>query len=287
MAHVHHTAGTNDYTRAQAPAVVRAIQLYHVKGNGWNDIGYNALVDRFGTVYEGRGGGVDRNVVGAHARGFNTGSFGIAVMGDFQRVEPPAAAVDALVRTLAWRLDLGYVDPLDDLQRDLLGQRALRRRDPRLPPRDLGSPRHGRDDVPRRAPLRTPRRDRPPCRRDRPPQALRAGGRGRRGRRRPHPRAPLVAARRGPSSSRTPTATSSAAARERACGRLGVGARRPGSARPALAARGAGPPNGRGHHRHARALDAPDPGGDGDPRDDLAERRRPGGHDDDRLHALR
>jgi hypothetical protein len=112
MAFVHHTAGTNGYTRLQAPAIVRAIELYHVKGNGWNDIGYNALVDRFGTVYEGRAGGVDRNVVGAHAKGFNTGSFGIAVMGDFRTVDPPAAAVDALVKTLAWRLDLGHVDPL-------------------------------------------------------------------------------------------------------------------------------------------------------------------------------
>jgi hypothetical protein len=112
MAFVHHTAGTNAYTREQAPAVVRAIELYHVKGNGWNDIGYNALVDRFGTVYEGRYGGIDRNVVGAHAKGFNTGSFGIAVMGDFRTVDPPPPAVDALVRTLAWRLDLGHVDPL-------------------------------------------------------------------------------------------------------------------------------------------------------------------------------
>ena len=112
MAHVHHTAGTNGYTQLQAPAVVRAIQLYHVKGNGWNDIGYNALVDRFGTVYEGRAGGIDRNVVGAHARGFNTGSFGIAVMGDFRTVDPPPASVDALVRTLAWRLDLAHLDPL-------------------------------------------------------------------------------------------------------------------------------------------------------------------------------
>lgn len=112
MAHVHHTAGTNTYSRSEAPAVVRAIQVFHVKGNGWDDIGYNALVDRFGTVYEGRYGGLDRNVVGAHARGFNTGSFGIAVMGDFTRTDPPKPAVDALVRTLAWRLDVAHVDAL-------------------------------------------------------------------------------------------------------------------------------------------------------------------------------
>jgi hypothetical protein len=112
MAFVHHTAGTNDYTKLQAPAIVRGIEVYHVEGNGWNDIGYNALVDRFGAVYEGRYGGIDRNVVGAHAKGFNTGSFGIAVMGNYQAVDPPQAEIDALVRTLAWRLDLGHVDPL-------------------------------------------------------------------------------------------------------------------------------------------------------------------------------
>jgi N-acetylmuramoyl-L-alanine amidase len=115
MAFVHHTAGTNDYTRLQAAAIVRGIEVYHVQGNGWNDIGYNALVDRFGTVYEGRYGGIDRNVVGAHAKGFNTGSFGIAVMGDFSTADPPQAAVDALVRTLAWRLDLAHVDPLSSV----------------------------------------------------------------------------------------------------------------------------------------------------------------------------
>ena len=109
---VHHTAGENDYTRAQAPAIVRAIELYHVQGNGWNDIGYNFLVDRFGTIYEGRYGGIDRNVIGAHALGFNTGSVGIALLGTYGSRAPSTAAQNALVRLLAWRLDLAHVNPL-------------------------------------------------------------------------------------------------------------------------------------------------------------------------------
>ncbi len=112
---VHHTAGSNTYSQAEAPAVVRGIELYHVKANGWNDIGYNLLVDRFGTVYEGRAGGVDRNVVGAHALGFNTGSVGVAVLGTYGSTAPSAAAQDALAKTLAWRLDLAHVDPVSTL----------------------------------------------------------------------------------------------------------------------------------------------------------------------------
>ena len=112
LAIVHHTAGTNAYTRAQAPAIVRGIEVYHVKGNGWNDIGYNFLVDRFGNVYEGRRGGIDKNVVGAHAEGFNTGSIGVALIGNFMAATPPRAMQDALVELLAWRLDLAHVDPL-------------------------------------------------------------------------------------------------------------------------------------------------------------------------------
>jgi len=111
IAIVHHTAGANDYSRSEAPAVVRGIQLYHVKSNGWNDIGYNFLVDRFGTIYEGRFGGVDRNVVGAHALGFNTGSVGIALLGTYGTTKPPAAAQDAIARLIAWRLDVAHVDP--------------------------------------------------------------------------------------------------------------------------------------------------------------------------------
>ncbi len=112
LAIVHHTAGTNNYTAAQAAAIVRGIEVYHVEGNGWNDIGYNFLVDRFGTVYEGRAGGLTRNVIGAHAEGFNTGSVGVALIGNFQTAQPTAAQQEALVKLLAWRLDLAHVDPL-------------------------------------------------------------------------------------------------------------------------------------------------------------------------------
>jgi hypothetical protein len=108
---VHHTAGPNDYSPSQAAAIMRGIQTYHVKSNGWNDIGYNFLVDRYGTVYEGRYGGIDRNVIGAHARGFNTGAVGVAVIGTFGTASIPAAASRSLEQLLAWRLDLAHVDP--------------------------------------------------------------------------------------------------------------------------------------------------------------------------------
>jgi hypothetical protein len=108
---VHHTAGANGYSRAQAPAIVKGIQLYHVRSNGWNDIGYNYLVDRFGTIYEGRYGGIDKNVVGAHAGGFNTGAVGIALLGTYGSASPSQAAQDAIAKLIAWRLDLAHVDP--------------------------------------------------------------------------------------------------------------------------------------------------------------------------------
>ena len=112
---VHHTAGSNSYTRAESAAIVRGIEVYHVKGNGWNDIGYNFLVDKYGQVFEGRYGGVDKAVVGAHAEGFNTGSVGIAVLGSYGSSGISAAAKSALERLLAWRLDLAHVDPLSTL----------------------------------------------------------------------------------------------------------------------------------------------------------------------------
>lgn len=110
-AFVHHSGSGNDYSCDEAPAMIRAMYRFHVKSNGWRDIGYNFLIDKCGTVYEGRAGGVAKPVMGAHTLGFNADSTGIAVLGTFTDTEPPRPAVDAIARLTAWKLGLYGVDP--------------------------------------------------------------------------------------------------------------------------------------------------------------------------------
>jgi hypothetical protein len=112
FAMVHHTANSNSYSASQSDDIVRSIYAYHTGQNGWDDIGYNFLVDRYGQVFEGRHGGIERAVIGAHAAGFNSGSTGMAVIGNFSTATVPSAAVDALVQLLSWKLDVHHVDPL-------------------------------------------------------------------------------------------------------------------------------------------------------------------------------
>ncbi|MBV1937463.1 peptidoglycan recognition protein [Streptomyces sp. BV286] len=110
-AFVHHTASGNNYRCAQASSVIRSIYRYHVKSSGWRDIGYNFLVDKCGNIYEGRAGGVAKPVMGAHTLGFNTKSMGIAVLGSFGGINPPAPAVKAVARLTAWKLGLFGANP--------------------------------------------------------------------------------------------------------------------------------------------------------------------------------
>jgi N-acetylmuramoyl-L-alanine amidase-like protein len=123
---VHHTVNSNSYTRAQSASIVRGIELYHVKSNGWNDIGYNFLVDKYGQIFEGRYGGITKPVVGAHTMGFNTGSVGIALIGDYSSSSITPAARAALVSLIAWRLDLAHVDPLSKVVRISAGNPRYR-----------------------------------------------------------------------------------------------------------------------------------------------------------------
>jgi hypothetical protein len=111
MAFVHHTQTPNGYLAGEVPAMLRAIFLYHRDVRGWNDIGYNFVIDAFGRIFEARAGGIDEPVIGAHAGGFNLVSTGVAVLGAFSSEQVSPAAARALEALLAWKLSLHGVAP--------------------------------------------------------------------------------------------------------------------------------------------------------------------------------
>ncbi len=108
-AFVHHTVGTNDYGPEDSAGIVLGIARYHRDTNGWNDIGYNFLVDKYGQIFEGRAGGIESAVVGAQAQGYNSQSTGIACLGTFSTVAQSEAGLEALARLIGWKLSLHAV----------------------------------------------------------------------------------------------------------------------------------------------------------------------------------
>ncbi len=109
VAFVHHTVSLNDYQPTDVPSIILGICRYHRNSNGWNDIGYNFLVDKFGTLWEGRAGGIDQPVVGAQAQGFNSQSTGIANIGTFDDVPETDAAMNSMAQLIRWKLPLSGV----------------------------------------------------------------------------------------------------------------------------------------------------------------------------------
>jgi hypothetical protein len=121
MVAVHHTA-TRNFSPDPA-ADVRAIYAFHTITRGWGDIGYNALIDAQGRIYEGRRGRdldpfgrfprevLSFGVVGAHALGYNHGSASVSLLGDFQEIEPSPAAWQALEELLVFQHRRFQVDP--------------------------------------------------------------------------------------------------------------------------------------------------------------------------------
>jgi uncharacterized protein with LGFP repeats len=108
---IHHTADSNNYSADDVPAIMRSIYRYHTVSRGWGDIGYNVIADKFGRLWEGRYGGLASTVIGAHAGGFNTGTFGVSMLGNYEEVQPPQGMLDAVADIIAWKLSLYGVDP--------------------------------------------------------------------------------------------------------------------------------------------------------------------------------
>ncbi|HEX7132079.1 MAG TPA: DUF4214 domain-containing protein, partial [Iamia sp.] len=113
---VHHTAGGNSYSAAQVPGIIDGIYAFHTGstssgGRGWCDIAYNFLVDKYGGIWQGRTGDITKPVVGGHAQGFNTGSVGLNLIGNFETAQPTSAMLDSAAKFLAWKLSLHGLDP--------------------------------------------------------------------------------------------------------------------------------------------------------------------------------
>jgi len=108
MVFIHHTVNSNDYGPSDGAAIVRSIHAYHTEGRGWCDIGYNFLVDRYGTIYEGRRGGMRLPVKGAHSGDYNTDTVGISLIGNFDVAKVPTAMKRATIRLVGWRLGTSY-----------------------------------------------------------------------------------------------------------------------------------------------------------------------------------
>jgi SpoIID/LytB domain protein len=108
---IHHTVGSNSYSKAESASIVRSIQAFHMEGNNWCDIGYNFLVDRYGQIFEGRAGGIARQVRAAHSGNakVNELTVGVSLMGTFTNTAPTSAMKAATARLVAWRFSIGHV----------------------------------------------------------------------------------------------------------------------------------------------------------------------------------
>lgn len=109
---IHHSADGNNYSMDDVPGIMRSIYRYQAVTLGWGDIGYNVVVDKFGRAWEGRKGGLDSTVMGAHAGGFNTNTWGLSMLGNYDLVNVPAAVKEKLAQLIAWKFSMYGVNPL-------------------------------------------------------------------------------------------------------------------------------------------------------------------------------
>jgi hypothetical protein len=106
VAIVHHSVSTNAYSPGEVPSILRSIQAFHMDGRGWDDIGYNFAIDRFGGIWEARSGGTERAVIGAHAFEDNYESTGVVGIGEFDSAGPTPQMLASYGQLIGWKMEL-------------------------------------------------------------------------------------------------------------------------------------------------------------------------------------
>ena len=104
---IHHTATNNSFE--DFPAMVRCIWNFHGFTNGWGDLGYHYLIDPNGVIYEGKAGG-DKSL-GRHFSCANTGTIGIAMLGNYMEVKPSEKMIESLQTLLTMKCQQLGLDP--------------------------------------------------------------------------------------------------------------------------------------------------------------------------------
>ena len=89
---IHHVG-----SMPQEDVNAEVIHRWHLD-NGWNGIGYQFVVLPNGIIESGR----PLDAVGAHARGVNSVSVGVCVVGDFRRQVPTREQIASLVELGQW-----------------------------------------------------------------------------------------------------------------------------------------------------------------------------------------
>ncbi len=121
---MHHTVNSNAYGPGDSVGIMRGIWAYHVQSLGYCDIAYNFIIDNYGVPFEGRLGGIDQSVVGAHAIGANyRDDRDRDAWGRSARVTPSSGALGTLENLIRWKLKIHGDDPFDDPAADILGHR--------------------------------------------------------------------------------------------------------------------------------------------------------------------
>ncbi|HVL81524.1 MAG TPA: N-acetylmuramoyl-L-alanine amidase [Actinomycetota bacterium] len=108
---VHHTATTNEYAPHHVPGQLRAIYRFHTGERGWPDVAYNFFVDRYGVVWEGRQGSLERPMKGDATGGSQGFAILCSFLGDHGSIPPTPAARDAMVGLLADLAARYSIDP--------------------------------------------------------------------------------------------------------------------------------------------------------------------------------
>ncbi len=111
---IHHSAGNTVAT--DYGAIVLAYWSYHVNGNGWDDIGYNWLVDPNGVLYKGRAwqSATNENVLGAHNSAKNSNTAGICFIGNYVSAIPSDLGLNKIASISAFLSDKYSINPVGE-----------------------------------------------------------------------------------------------------------------------------------------------------------------------------